>query len=98
MRDDPGPSYPPVFCDRCSAELRPGEGNSYVVRIEAFADPAPPILADPVVPPDIGAEIRRLNEQAAGLSEQEAMDQVYRRVILFLCVPCYRGWIERPVG
>lgn len=32
----------PLCCDRCAAELTPGEGSFYVVRIEALADPTPP--------------------------------------------------------
>jgi hypothetical protein len=34
----------------------------------------------------------------AGVSEQEALDQVYRRLVLYLCGPCYRVWIEDPTG
>jgi len=26
------------------------------------------------------------------------MDQVYRRLVLYLCGPCYREWIEKPTG
>jgi hypothetical protein len=26
------------------------------------------------------------------------MDQVYRRLVLYLCAPCYRVWIENPTG
>jgi hypothetical protein len=32
------------------------------------------------------------------VSGQEAMDQVYRRVTVYLCGPCYRRWIENPVA
>ncbi len=34
-------SQTPVFCRRCGAELAAGQGNFYVIRIEAFADPSP---------------------------------------------------------
>jgi hypothetical protein len=27
----------PLCCDRCAAELKPGEGSFYVLRIEALA-------------------------------------------------------------
>jgi hypothetical protein len=36
-------------------------------------------------------------EQMRGLSEQELLDQVYRRLIVYLCGPCYRRWIEDQV-
>ena len=88
----------PLQCHRCGAGLTPGEGSFYVVKIEAFADPTPPSasLAEPLE--DITAEFDRLLEQAREMSEQELMDQVYRRLNLFLCTGCYQQWIETPVG
>jgi hypothetical protein len=88
----------PLCCDRCSAELTPGEGSFYVVRIEAFADPTPPSFSLEDLMRDPKAEIQRLVDELGDLSAQEAMDQVYRRLVLYLCGPCYRQWIEKPVG
>jgi len=88
-----------LFCHRCGAVLTPGEGSFYVVRIEAFADPTPPNLsADELEGIDPGEEIDRLIEQMRDMTEQELMDQVYRRLTVHLCGPCYRQWIESPVG
>jgi hypothetical protein len=47
---------------------------------------------------DIGEQIKELLERLQGLSAQEAMDQVYRRLTIYLCTPCYREWIEHPTG
>jgi hypothetical protein len=33
-----------------------------------------------------------------GVTAQEALDQVYRRLVIHLCGPCYRNWIENPTG
>ena len=88
----------PLFCDRCGSELEPGSGNFYVVKIEAFADPTPPSFSVEDLRRDARAEIERLFQQMQGLSEREAMDQVYRRLVLYLCGPCYREWIEAPTG
>ncbi len=77
--------------------LKPGEGSFYLVRIEAMADPTPPSFSEADLHRDFKAEIRRLLRQMRDLSEREAMDQVYRRLILYLCNPCYRQWIENPV-
>ncbi|MHC4413965.1 MAG: hypothetical protein ACYS0G_01645 [Planctomycetota bacterium] len=88
----------PLLCHRCAAELIPGEASFYVVRIEAFADPTPPSLSLDEPLTEISAEIDRLIERARDMSEQELMDQVYRRLTLFLCIPCYQNWIERPAG
>ena len=32
------------------------------------------------------------------LSEQDLLDQVYRRVTVYLCLRCYNVWIENPTG
>ncbi len=87
----------PLFCARCAAELQPGTGTFYQVTIEAVADPSPPVATD-----ESADELRRRIEetiaQLAGTSAQEALDQVYRRLVLHLCGPCYRVWIENPAG
>jgi hypothetical protein len=95
-----GPSQPgqaALLCARCDAELTPGKGNFYVVRIEALADPTPPSFSEEDLQHDPQREIARLFEQMRELSEQELLDQVYRRLVLYLCGPCYRRWIEEPV-
>jgi len=88
-----------LFCHRCGAELTPGEGNFYVVRIEAFADPTPPkISQEDLEDIDINAEIEKIIEQARGMSQAELMDQVYRKMTIYLCARCYADWIENPAG
>ena len=88
----------PVFCARCAAELKPGTGNFYLVHIEATADPTPPMISEEELQADIRKKIEQLIAQVHGMSEREAMDQVYRRLTICLCVPCYREWIENPAG
>ena len=89
-----------LFCHRCGAHLKPGQGDFYVVRIEAFADPTPEAisLSEANGQSDPGEEIDRLIEVMRDMSERELMDQVYRRMTLHLCGACYRDWIERPAG
>ncbi len=88
----------PLWCARCRSELHPGSGDFYAVRIEAMADPTPPSFSDDDLERDTRLEIAWLIEEMRDQSEQELMDQVYRRVVLYLCGPCYRQWIENPVG
>jgi hypothetical protein len=91
--------HAPLLCHRCGAMLTPGKGDFYVVRIEAFADPTPPnLLADEYADIDPSAEIDRLIELMRHMSEQELMDQVYRRMTIHLCRKCYIAWIENPSG
>jgi hypothetical protein len=91
-------SEPALVCSRCAAELQPGSGDFYVVRIEAFADPTPPTFTEEDLRRDPRAEIERLIEALRGMSGQEALDQVYRKMTIYLCGPCYRRWIENPTG
>lgn len=86
-----------LCCARCGRELVPGRGDFYVVRIEAVADPSPPCFSEEDLQRDPRAEIGRMIAQMSGLSERELLDQVYRRLVVYLCVPCYRQWIEDPV-
>lgn len=88
----------PLLCHRCGTELTPGRGDFYVARIEAFADPSPPVITEEDLAGDFETRISQLIEQMHGLSDREAMDQVYRRLTILLCAPCYRGWIEDPAG
>jgi hypothetical protein len=98
MKPDRTDDPVPLFCDRCAAELEPGTGSFYRVTIEAVADPTPPSFTPEDLASDPGREIERLLAQMEGLSAQEALDQVYRRLTLYLCGPCYRHWIENPTG
>jgi hypothetical protein len=86
------------LCHRCGAELTPGEGNFYVVRIEAVADPTPPNISQEDLQGDLDSKIESLLRQTRGMSERELMDQVYRRLTLCLCARCYADWIENPAG
>ena len=85
-----------LFCHRCGAQLHPGRGDFYVVRLEAFADPTPPELTGEDLDRDINEQIELLIEQMKGMSAQELADQVYRRLTIHLCTSCYREWIEDP--
>ena len=96
MPSDRDKPQAPRFCDRCSTELVPGTGNFYVIKIEAVADPSPPIFDEEDLEIDTMKEIDRLIEETRELSEQELLDQVYRRVTIFLCLRCFNEWIENP--
>ena len=88
-----------LFCHRCGAVLKPGRGNFYIVRIEAFADPTPPTFSvEDLAATDPSAEIDRLIEQMEGMTEQELLDQVHRRLTIHFCGACYNEWIEDPAG
>ncbi len=88
----------PLLCHRCGAPLAPGKGNFYVVRILAVADPHPPVLDEEDLERDLEEEMEELLDELDDVSEQEAADQVFRRLTIHLCTTCYEQWIENPAG
>jgi hypothetical protein len=88
----------PLRCSRCARTVHPGRGDHYLVRIEAVADPAPPVITEEDLAIDLEAEFARLVEATRDLTARQAMDQVHRRVELTLCLACYRDWIEDPAS
>lgn len=86
----------PLLCTRCLKTLEPGRGEFYVVAIEAIADPTPPTFDGGDLARDYRADWREIVEALKDTSPQEALDQVYRRVVIHLCNACYRDWIENP--
>ncbi len=97
-KNDPPGGDAPLFCDRCTIELHPGTGSFYEVRIEAVADPAPPVVTEEDLAGDLRAQIEQILAELQDVSAREAMDQVHRRLILYLCRPCFVKWIEAPTG
>jgi hypothetical protein len=97
-RPDQAADFAPLVCARCAAELRPGSGDFYWVTVEAVADPTPPDISAEDLATDVRPQIEALLAQLAGVSEKEAMEQVYRRLTFHLCGRCYRHWIEHPTG
>ena len=61
----------PLLCPRCQREVHPGRGDYYLVRIDAVADPEPPVITDEDLDLDVGAEIERLILRTEGLDEQQ---------------------------
>ena len=87
-----------LHCKRCSKEVHPGRGDYYLVRIDAVADPQPPIITQEDLDQDVGAEIERLIRLMKSLTEQQLERQVYRQKVIYLCVSCFNKWIENPVS
>jgi len=88
----------PTLCHRCGVELLPGAAPFYVVKIEAYADPTSSDISSDQSLAEIQTELEQLVEQIRDCSEQELMDQVHRRLTIYLCGNCYGEWIEHPAG
>jgi hypothetical protein len=86
----------PLFCSRCSKILKAGRGEFYVVAIQAVADPTPPEFTEADLTRDARRDWNAIIAALGDLSAQEALDQVYRRVVIHLCNACFGEWIENP--
>ena len=95
---DAAPATAPLFCARCARELRTGVGDFFQVTIEAVADPAPPRLECEDRPEVLRARNEELLARMADVSAREALEQVYRRLVIHLCNACYQRWIENPAS
>jgi hypothetical protein len=87
-----------LSCRRCGAPLLPGRGDYYHITIEAVADPSGPSLATDEPAGEVRRRIEQLLSRLENLSEQELMDQIWRRLSFHLCLGCYRQWIDAPTG
>jgi hypothetical protein len=85
-------------CRRCNQQLQPGHGDFYVVTILAIADPAPPVFTGNDLTRDTQQEIQNLLAQLRNVDDEQAQEQVYRRVLFHLCQTCYADWIIDPTS
>jgi len=72
--------------------------DSYVVRIDVFADPttAPIDTSDEQNDPKL--VLPALLEQIQKMSAQELQDQVHRRMEFRICGHCQPGFLANPLG
>ena len=69
----------PLHCKSCSKEVHPGRGDYYLVRIDAVADPQPPIITQEDLDQDVGAEIERLIGRTKSMIEQQLRHRSFAR-------------------
>jgi len=82
-------------CALCSRKLKTHE--SYVVRIDVFADPSAGPL-DEGESAEPGAAIDQLLEQMKHMTADELQDQVHRRFEYRVCAACQRTLLANPLG
>jgi hypothetical protein len=86
-----------VACELCGREVEVHE--SYVVRIDVFADPSvPPMSVEELQSMDLAATTADLMEQMKHLSADDLQDDVHRRFEYRLCRPCQRRFLANPMG
>jgi hypothetical protein len=86
-----------LTCDRCGNGLLLDAPVRYEVRIEVKSayDPME-ITTDDLA--DASKKLREAVDAVRGLSEQEAMDEVYREFRFDLCRTCQKQFLKSPLG
>jgi hypothetical protein len=87
-----------MTCDRCGKPLLVEEDVRYEVAIVVRCAYDPLEITDEDLDRDLDAELQKTLKALDGLSEEEAMDQVYRRFRFDLCPPCRRAYVRNPLG
>jgi hypothetical protein len=85
-------------CSRCGSEIELGRGEGHFVEIRAVADPTAPVLSEEDLAVDTERAIAELVARIHGMSEQQLVDQVYRRSLFWLCSDCHGRWMADPFG
>ena len=86
-----------VECELCGRSVEVHE--SYVVRIDVFADPSvPPMTTEELAAADFDETLDDLLDQMKHLSADDLQDDVHRRFEYRLCRPCQRRFLANPLG
>ena len=89
--------WQPVECGLCGRSV--GLHESYVVRIDVFADPSvPPTSGEELAAIDFDQTIADLMEQMKHLSADDLQDDVHRRFEYRICRSCQRRFLSNPLG
>lgn len=85
------------FCDRCGQPISKG-ALRYVAHIKVYAAADEPLeITEEDLQRDHLAEIERLINEAAGMTEEELMRDVYVEFKFDICPHCQRIIIENPL-
>ena len=85
------------LCDRCGRPIFKGQ-TRYVARLEVYAAPDVVEVGLEELLTDQRAEMDRLIEQCASMSEAELMQDVHVEMTFDLCRACQRALLANPLA
>ena len=86
-----------VGCELCGREVAVHE--SYVVRVEVFADPSlPQASAEELAAIDFDETYADLLDQMKHMTVDDLQDDVHRQFEYRICRPCQREFLANPLG
>ncbi len=87
-----------ITCDHCGKELRPGEDQRYVVKIEAYAAHDPAEITEADLDED---HMEALSQTLRELEENDATADVaepYKQFRFDLCGECHKKFVQNPLA
>jgi hypothetical protein len=88
-----------VTCDLCGKELRPGQGQHHVVKIEVFAAHDPAELTEEDLDADHVEEVGQLlRDMEDGLCDPEQVEPARQNFRYDLCPACKKRFVRDPLS
>ena len=88
-----------VTCDLCGKELRPGDDNRYVIRMEVFAAQDPAKLTEADLDEDhMEAVSQLLREMEDGRADPAVLEPSTRCFRYDVCPTCRARFVRDPLG
>jgi hypothetical protein len=88
-----------VTCDLCGKELRPGDDQHYVVKVEVFAAQDPAELTEEDLDEDhMEAVSELLREMEDNLGQSDELEQARQHFRYDLCPQCRKRFARDPLG
>ncbi len=86
-----------IHCDRCGKGLLIDSNVRYEVTIEVKAAYDPLEITEEDLSEDLEGQMEETIDEAKELSEQEAMDEIYKKMTFNLCSSCQSEFISSPL-
>ena len=85
-------------CDLCGKELRPGDDQRYVVKIEAYAAQDPAELTEADLDEDHMEAISQLLRDMDENHEEQDVEETRRKFRFDLCPECHKRFVRDPLS
>jgi hypothetical protein len=85
-------------CDVCGKDIRAGEDQRYVIKIEAFAAEDPAELTEADLEDDHLAEVSELLQELEDADEEMELPAASKQFRYDLCCDCHKRFVRDPLS
>lgn len=87
-----------VTCDLCRRDLRPGEDQRYVIKIEAYAAHDPAELTEADLDEDHMEAVGQMLRDQDDSDSPEELAEPYKSFRFDLCPECHKKFVQNPLA